>query len=109
MIAEGRAGSLLVILMIAAIWIFFQFANSNFLTAANLTNLMLQNAAVATISIGVVLVLLLGEIDLSIGSVSGLCAAIMAVMIVDRDLGQVLGRGHRHRRRCAASASSPDS
>jgi D-xylose transport system permease protein len=88
MIAEGRAGSLLVILMIAAIWIFFQFANSNFLTAANLTNLMLQNAAVATISIGVVLVLLLGEIDLSIGSVSGLCAAIMAVLIVDRDLGQ---------------------
>ena len=90
MIAEGRAGSLLVILMIAAIWMFFQFANSNFLTAANLTNLMLQIAAVATISIGVVLVLLLGEIDLSVGSVSGLCAAIMAVLIVDRDLAQVL-------------------
>jgi D-xylose transport system permease protein len=90
MITEGRAGSLLVILMIAVIWIFFQIMNSNFLSAGNLTNLMLQNVAVATISIGVVLVLLLGEIDLSIGSVSGLCAAIMAVLIVDQDLPAVL-------------------
>ena len=90
MIAEGRAGSLLVILMIAVIWIFFQFTNSNFLSAGNLTNLMLQNVAVATISIGVVLVLLLGEIDLSVGSVSGLCAAIMAVLIVKHDVAPVL-------------------
>jgi hypothetical protein len=49
MLAEGQAGSLLVILMIAVIWIFFQVMNANFLSAANLTNLMLQNVAVATI------------------------------------------------------------
>jgi len=90
MIAEGRAGSLLVILMIAIIWIFFQLTNSNFLSAGNLTNLMLQNVAVATMSIGVVLILLLGEIDLSIGSVSGLCAAIMAVLIVNKGMAPVL-------------------
>src|SRR5262249_19635136 len=42
--------------------------------------------AVGTIAIGLVLVLLLGEIDLSAGIVSGLCAAIMAVLFVDYDL-----------------------
>jgi len=90
MLAEGKAGSLLVILMIAAIWIFFQIMNPNFLSPANLTNLMLQNVAVATMSIGVVLILLLGEIDLSVGSVSGLCAAVMAVLIVKHDMSPVL-------------------
>src|SRR4051794_41422487 len=43
---------------------------------------MLQVTAIGIISIGVVLVLLLGEIDLSIGAVSGLCAGIMAVLNV---------------------------
>jgi D-xylose transport system permease protein len=90
MISSGRAGSLLVIMMIAVIWIFFQVMNPNFLSAGNLTNLMLQNVAVATMSIGVVLVLLLGEIDLSIGSVSGLCAAVMAVLIVQHNVTPVL-------------------
>jgi D-xylose transport system permease protein len=90
MLTEGRTGSLLVLLMIAAIWIFFQVMNANFLSAANLTNLMLQNVAVATISIGVVLVLLLGEIDLSVGSVSGLCAAVLAVLIVKDNVSPVL-------------------
>ena len=42
-------------------------------------NLTLQSAAVGTIAIGIVLVLLLGEIDLSVGSVSGLAAAILGV------------------------------
>ncbi|MCG8347880.1 MAG: hypothetical protein MI924_08890, partial [Chloroflexales bacterium] len=48
----------------------------------NLTNLMLQIAALGTISVGIVLVLLLGEIDLSVGMVSGLAAAVMAVLNV---------------------------
>jgi D-xylose transport system permease protein len=90
MVSEGRAGSLLVILMIAVIWIFFQVMNSNFLSPANLTNLLLQNVAVATMSIGVVLILLLGEIDLSVGSVSGLCAAVMVVLIVNHNVSPVL-------------------
>lgn len=90
MLAEGRAGSLLVILMIVVIWIFFQVMNPNFFSAANLTNLMLQNVAVATISIGVVLILLLGEIDLSVGSISGLCASVMAVLIVKDNVSPVL-------------------
>jgi D-xylose transport system permease protein len=89
-LAQGEAGPLLVMLMVAAIWTFFQFQNDRFLSPGNLTNLMLQQAAVATISIGVVLILLLGEIDLSVGAVSGLCASAMAVMIVQRQVPSVL-------------------
>lgn len=83
-LAEGEAGYLLVLLMVAAIWTFFQLQNDRFLSPGNLTNLMLQQAAVATISIGVVLILLLGEIDLSVGAVSGFCASVMAVLIVHK-------------------------
>lgn len=76
----GSAGSAPVIIGLILIAIVFQFSNSNFLTPVNLTNLMVQIAAVGTISVGIVLVLLIGEIDLSVGEVSGLCAAIMAVL-----------------------------
>lgn len=81
-LAQGEAGPLLVLMMVGVIWTFFWFQNPRFLSPGNLTNLMLQQAAVATISIGVVLILLLGEIDLSVGAVSGLCASVMAVLIV---------------------------
>jgi D-xylose transport system permease protein len=79
---QGDLGSLRVIIAIAVIWAIFQFEESRFLSATNLTNLVLQITAVGLISVGVVLVLLLGEIDLSVGAVSGLCAAIMAVLSV---------------------------
>jgi D-xylose transport system permease protein len=85
-LAQGEAGPLLVLLMVAAIWTFFQFQNDRFLSPGNLTNLMLQQSAVATISIGIVLILLLGEIDLSVGAVSGFCASVMAVLIVNNHL-----------------------
>jgi D-xylose transport system permease protein len=89
-LAQGEAGPLLVMLMVAAIWTFFQLQNDRFLSPGNLTNLMLQQAAVATISIGVVLILLLGEIDLSVGAVSGLCASVMAVLSVQRGVPPVV-------------------
>jgi D-xylose transport system permease protein len=79
---QGDLASLRVILAIAVIWIVFQSQNDRFLSAVNLTNLFLQITAVGLISIGVVLVLLLGEIDLSIGAVSGVSAAVMAVLNV---------------------------
>ena len=81
-ILRGELGVLQVFIALALIWTVFQLANDRFLTAVNLTNLMLQVTAIGIISIGVVLVLLLGEIDLSIGAVSGLCAGIMAVLTV---------------------------
>jgi len=79
-LAQGELGSLPVVLGIAIIWLIFWIANDRFLSAGNLTNLVLQIAPTGTIAVGVVLVLLLGEIDLSVGALSGLCAAIMAVL-----------------------------
>ncbi len=79
-LARGDLASVRVLFGIAVIWTIFQIANDRFLSAVNLSNLTLQIAAVATISIGVVLVLLLGEIDLSVGAVSGLAAGAMGVL-----------------------------
>ncbi len=53
--------------------------NPAFLSAENLVNLTLQSAPTGIIALGVVLVLLVGQIDLSVGSVSGLAAAVLAV------------------------------
>jgi D-xylose transport system permease protein len=79
---QGDLASLRVILAIAAIWIVFELQNDRFLSAVNLTNLFLQITAVGLISVGVVMALLIGEIDLSVGAVSGLAAAVMAVLNV---------------------------
>src|SRR5919199_48639 len=92
-VTEGDLGSLPVVIGLAVIWLIFWRLNPNFLTPRNLTNLVLQIAAVGTISAGVVLVLLLGEIDLSVGAVSGLCAAVMAVLNVKNGQPAVIAVG----------------
>ncbi len=79
---QGDLASLRVVIGLALIWAIFQFENERFLSAQNLTNLMLQITAIGLISVGIVFVLLLGEIDLSVGAVSGLAAAVMAVLSV---------------------------
>jgi D-xylose transport system permease protein len=79
---QGDLASLRVVVGLAVIWAIFQFENDRFLSAENLTNLMLQITATGLISVGIVYVLLLGEIDLSVGAVSGLAAAVMAVLNV---------------------------
>jgi D-xylose transport system permease protein len=89
-LGRGDLAWVRVILGIAVIWTIFQIANDRFLSAVNLSNLTLQIAAIATISIGVVLVLLLGEIDLSVGAVSGLAAGVMAVLSVQHGWAPVL-------------------
>ncbi|MHB1234632.1 MAG: sugar ABC transporter permease [Microbacteriaceae bacterium] len=78
-VRNGDLGSLPVVVGLVVIWAIFQVLNKDFLSANNLVNLTLQCAAVGTIAIGVVLVLLLGQIDLSVGSVSGLAAAVLGV------------------------------
>jgi len=78
----GDLGELRVIVGLIVIWAIFQIQEDRFLSSTNLTNLVLQITAIGLVSVGVVLVLLLGEIDLSVGAVSGLCAAIMAVLTV---------------------------
>jgi D-xylose transport system permease protein len=85
-VTQGDLGSVPVVIGLVAIWIVFYLKNDRFLSAGNLTNLALQIAAVGTISVGVVLVLLLGEIDLSVGAVSGLAAAVTVVLNVKHDV-----------------------
>jgi D-xylose transport system permease protein len=89
--AQGELTSLRVILMLAIIWTIFQTQEDRFLSSVNLTNLLLQNTAIGLISVGVVMVLLLGEIDLSIGAVSGLAGAVMAVLTVKHGWSPALG------------------
>lgn len=88
-IRTGDLGSLRVLILLAIVWIIFQSQEDRFLSSGNLVNLTLQITAVGLISVGVVLVLLLGEIDLSVGAVSGLTSAITAVLAVKHDWSPV--------------------
>ncbi len=78
----GDLGSLPVIVGLVLIWTVFQALNPIFLSSTNLVNLTMQCAAIGTIALGIVMVLLVGEIDLSVGSVAGLAAAVLAVTFV---------------------------
>jgi simple sugar transport system permease protein/D-xylose transport system permease protein len=83
-VRTGDLGSMPVVAGLVLIWVIFQALNPNFLSSRNLVNLTMQSAAVGTIAIGIVLVLLIGEIDLSVGSVSGVSSAILAVLFVQQ-------------------------
>ncbi|MER7583948.1 sugar ABC transporter permease [Kitasatospora sp. NPDC097691] len=87
-LSSGELGSLPVVLALIVIWAVFGSLNSSFLSAQNLSNLSQQIVGTGMIAIGVVFVLLLGEIDLSVGSVSGLCAAIYAVLNVTHGVNE---------------------
>jgi D-xylose transport system permease protein len=80
---HGELGSLPVIVGLIVICAYFQSQQSTFLSARNLSNLVLQIGATGAVALGVVLVLLLGEIDLSVGSVAGLTSAMLGVLIVN--------------------------
>jgi D-xylose transport system permease protein len=81
-VRRGDLGSVPVAVGLVLIAVVFSSLNPHFLSAENLTNLALQMAATGTISLGIIMVLLLGEIDLSAGSVSGLCAVVMTLLYV---------------------------
>jgi len=74
----GDVGSVPVLVGIAAITIFFTAKSSFFFTAVNFQNLIGQMAGVTVIAVGIVFVLLIGEIDLSVGYLSGLCSVAVA-------------------------------
>jgi len=80
-----RSGELGVLPIVAALVLaatVFQSLNDNYLTPGNLVNLMSQGAAISTIAMGLVFVLLIGEIDLSAGYVSGVAAVILAQLLL---------------------------
>jgi D-xylose transport system permease protein len=78
----GELGSLPIIVGLLIIAVVFQVQNDRFLTAGNFVNLMVQGAAYALVAMGIVFVLLLGEIDLSVGYVSGVAGVLTALLLL---------------------------
>lgn len=79
----GELGMLPVIVGLIVICTVFYAKEPTFLSSKSLVNITLFAAPTGVIALGIVLVLLLGEIDLSVGSVSGFAAASMAVLVVN--------------------------
>jgi D-xylose transport system permease protein len=80
-VKSGELGSLPIVIGLVIIAIVFQTQNDRFLTAGNFVNLMVQTAPYAVIAMGVTFALLLGEIDLSIGFVSGVGGVLTAILL----------------------------
>jgi D-xylose transport system permease protein len=80
-VKAGELGSLPIIVGLIIIAIVFQTQNDRFLTAGNFVNLIVQTAPYAVIAMGVTFALLLGEIDLSIGFVSGVGGVLVALLL----------------------------
>ncbi len=83
-VRSGDLGSLPVIVGLAIIWTVFQSLNPVFLSANNLVNLLFDCSTVGVIALGIVCILMLGEIDLSVGSVSGFASALVGVLWVNQ-------------------------
>ena len=78
---SGQSGVLPVVLGLFLISVIFQSLNSNFLTAGNIVNLLVQGAVYMLLAMAEVFVLLLGEIDLSAGFVGGVGGIIAAELV----------------------------
>ncbi|MFG2804971.1 sugar ABC transporter permease [Streptomyces sp. DT199] len=87
---SGDLGSIPVVIGLAIIWLIFTSLNSNFLTAGNLSDMSVAMVGTGMIAVGIVFVLLLGEIDLSVGSVSGVAGASFAVLNVTNGMNEWL-------------------
>ncbi len=88
---SGDLGNLPVIIGLVVISVGFYAENARFLSSRNLVAITQFAAPIGIIALGIVLVLLLGEIDLSVGSVSGMSAAVMAVVMVNQGQSTLVG------------------
>src|SRR5215210_3653466 len=80
MTADWRAYTMLLALI--AIWIFFHLSTGGvFLTARNFSNLMRQTAVTGVLAVGMLMVIVAGQIDLSVGSVVGLTGGLAAITL----------------------------
>ncbi|WP_444547748.1 ABC transporter permease subunit, partial [Streptomyces fradiae] len=86
----GELGSLPVLVGLIVIAIVFQSQNGNFLSAGSVANIAVYSSGLGIMAVGIVFVLILGEIDLSVGSVAGVGAAVWAVLSVSNGLGDWL-------------------
>jgi D-xylose transport system permease protein len=79
----GDLGPVPVFVGLTAVWIFFQTQDGNFLTARNISNLILQMAVVTVLAMATVVVMVAGEIDLSLGSITGVTSALLGVLLTN--------------------------
>ena len=105
-VKSGDLGSLPVVVGLAIIWTVFTALNPIFLSPNNLVNLLFDCSTTGVIALGIVCVLMLGEIDLSVGSMSGVGSAIIGVLWVNQGvplpvaigtsvaLGALIGAGY---------------
>lgn len=89
-VKSGDLGSIPVVIGLIIIWAIFASLNSNFLTAGNLSDISVAMVGTGMIAVGIVFVLLLGEIDLSVGSLSGVAGATFAVLSVTHGMNEWL-------------------
>ena len=82
-VRSGDLGALPVVVGLVIIWTVFESLNPVFLSSNNLVNLLFDCSTVGVISLGIVCVLMVGEIDLSVGSVSGFASALLGVLWVN--------------------------
>lgn len=82
-VRSGDLGSLPVVVGLLVIWTVFTSFNPIFLSSSNLVNMLFDSSTVGVISLGIVCVLMVGEIDLSVGSVSGFASAMLGVLWVN--------------------------
>lgn len=82
-VRSGDLGSLPVVIGLIAIAIIFQSINPVFLSPNNLVNLLFDCSTIGVIALGIVCILMVGEIDLSVGSVSGFASALTGVLWVN--------------------------
>ncbi|MFD5137577.1 sugar ABC transporter permease [Streptomyces sp. NPDC058378] len=86
----GDLGSIPVVIGLLIICVVFQSLNSEFLSAKNVSDIAVTMVATGMMAVGIIFVLLLGEIDLSVGSVSGVAGAVVAVLSVTHGVNEWL-------------------
>ncbi|MER8722272.1 sugar ABC transporter permease [Mesorhizobium sp. M0999] len=83
-VRSGDLGSLPVIVGLVIIWSVFTALNPVFVSSSNLVNLLFDCSTVGVIALGIVFVLMVGEIDLSVGSISGFASAMVGTLWVNQ-------------------------
>ncbi len=77
-----------MIAALAVVWLYFHWATSGiFFTPRNLSNLMLQTSVTGILAVGMLMVIVAGQIDLSVGSVLGLAGAVAALALTEWNFG----------------------
>ena len=87
---EGGPGPAPVLLALGVIWAVFQSLNANFLSPRNLSVLSVDIVGTGLVAVGVVFVLLIGELDLSVGSLAGLSGALFGALNVNHGMPEWL-------------------